>query len=59
MKRKDFLKNGLLGVSSIIGISAITGHGVAELHGSLMDDPDCDLSPSKQEDLFPPGLPRS
>jgi protocatechuate 3,4-dioxygenase beta subunit len=57
MKRKDFLKNGLIGVSSIIGISAITGHGICDIDESLVDDPDCNLSPRETRGPFPTKTP--
>jgi len=53
MQRKDFLKKGLPGVLSIIGISAIIGHGENE---ATADD-DCIVSPRETKGPFPNKTP--
>lgn len=54
MQRKDFLKKGLPGVLSIIGISAIIGHGDKE--NNVADD-DCIVSPRETKGPFPNKTP--
>jgi protocatechuate 3,4-dioxygenase beta subunit len=56
MQRKDFLKKGIPGVLSIIGISAVIGHGVKE-NDIPGDEQDCTLSPGETKGPFPNKTP--
>src|SRR5688572_13574021 len=55
MQRKDFLKKGLPGVLSIIGISACLGHGKSK--DEMNDEDDCILSPRETKGPFPNKTP--
>lgn len=55
MKRKEFLTKGLPGIFSIVGISAVIGHGKKE-NGSSGEE-DCDLSPKETKGPFPNKTP--
>jgi len=56
MQRKDFLKKGLPGVLSIIGISAMLGHGKSEDELATAED-DCIPSPRETKGPFPNKTP--
>ena len=55
MQRKDFLKKGLPGVLSIMGIAAVLGHG--KTGDELTDDQDCIPSPRETKGPFPNKTP--
>lgn len=56
MQRKDFLKKGLPGVLSIIGIAAIVGHGKSEDEIATAEQ-DCIPSPKETKGPFPNKTP--
>ncbi|MDX2047804.1 MAG: intradiol ring-cleavage dioxygenase [Chitinophagaceae bacterium] len=57
MERKDFLKNGLLGLSSFIGISAISGKGKNKMDEVENDTNNCTVSPRETRGPFPTKTP--
>jgi len=55
MQRKDFLKKGLPGVLSIIGLSAVMCHGKSK--DEITNDQDCVASPGETKGPFPNKTP--